>query len=215
MKELIKVKTLLLLCTALIPCVCFAVDKLIPHKPIEYDKNDWRPTNSAWTKEQWTGDEKPFRELRKHIEAIAEAGEIEPLYIRYEKEALLKPKDALAQYAWAYSMFLTRNKVLAPKGKEFRLSEWSPVTTALEVVPSPKTYEFALVRFLVESLTFSPIEPADDFNDLAARFMQVEPKSQRIREYRLIYLGYLATLENQTVFRLWKRLILLSKSQKG
>ena len=204
-----KITKSLLICTAILPCILLGLDTLAArmpcksltpcisnalnlHRPVEY-LWEWQPHNSAWTKEEWTGDEKPYREVRQKIEVAAKSGTLAPLYIGYEDEAVHNPQNALAQYAWAYSMYCTPQKIPSSVCGSFTSLQWRPVIIAMDAVHSPKTYEFARVRFLVESMLFNFYEPADDFFDLTTRLLKIEPTNPEIRCYQFVYVYSLST----------------------
>lgn len=113
-------------------------------KPIDPDKI---PVQYAWTKEQWTGDERPFTNVRKEIDAAIKAGkDRRSIYYEYSKRSQENFNDRRAAFARAYAKYragaikLTEPSELGANSAEARLADMG----------RPYTYEYMRVRFLLE-----------------------------------------------------------------
>lgn len=126
-------------------------------KPYRAHGAPWRPTKWAWTTEEWTGNNLPYRDSRVLIDRIGNnAPRLQKLLEEYEAAAAKKPFDPLAQYRWGYSVYQ------AATGKVLRSSETRAnieiVAAALEKAPSPHVYEYARLRFLIEMWQYPKFE---------------------------------------------------------
>jgi hypothetical protein len=121
-----------------------------PHK-IDSDRLQKMELPSwKWTKEAWTGDDKPFIAIRNDIDTAvvhAPTGKLSALVHKYEAVALKKPADAKAQFAWGYAAVRARKA-----GYDFSDRQWGVplnISFNLAEVPSPRSYQYNRLRFLV------------------------------------------------------------------
>lgn len=98
-----------------------------------------------WTAEPWTGSDAPFSQMRRAIDAqIAKGTKRSVVLCNFKALALKNPRDARAQFAWAYAAFRNANK---PEKGQDAASIIQGVRLALERVPSPKSYQYARMRW--------------------------------------------------------------------
>jgi tetratricopeptide (TPR) repeat protein len=143
----------------------------------------WHPKDASWTRKNWTGDEEPFQKLRREIETARDLGdtELRRLYRHYESLAQKDPKNAVLQYAWAYSLYSFNEKL--PNANA------AAAAASLEAVKS-RTFESTRLRFLLESRYFNPLKFAEEFGELGERLLTQEPDSRILMIWTNHYLRY-------------------------
>lgn len=137
-----------------------------------------------WATEQWTGNEKPFIKMKREIdEAVSKKGLTRTTLEQYRKEAQEKPRDPAAQFRWGYAL------LQAPKaGMDFGSRYWrayTPVISALAKAPSPRSYEYAKLRFLLMTLEYqhAPLK------NIGERLLRRDPQDVMVKSYLVRYLA--------------------------
>lgn len=101
-----------------------------------------------WANEPWSGNNKPYQQVRSDMErALASGQDMESLRIKYGLLAQQHPDNPVAQLQWAYaaSMSIThKTDGGKAQGKMYGVAE------ALAHVRSPRAYDYARERFLIE-----------------------------------------------------------------
>ena len=148
----------------------------------------WLEKTYAWTKVPWTGDDTPYVALKTQIDGTIspqqKPASIQSTVSEYQTQARQKPLDALAQFGWAYAVYKTAQidpLLLNPKSKNLtreaaQQKAIRPAVKALASVPFPATYEFAKLRFLLETFRFPPAELAP----LGKRLVERDPKNPKM-----------------------------------
>jgi len=150
----------------LVSCVAHGRTATPPHSP-------WTP--QAWLTRPWTGDDKPYRAIREHIEAAVAHGEApKAIAQRYQVPAQRNRLDAQAQFAWAYSahkVFLANPAVFADASALDALS-----TTGVEDV-----YEYTRLRFMLTQ-EINPNTNNLYLKNLGERLLKRDPDDKRVRQ---------------------------------
>ena len=104
------------------------------------------PTSGIWTAEQWTGDSSPYLKARGRIAQEVDASKDRlGTVAAYKYQAELRPLDPLAVFCWAAAA-LEASKYVESDADGDKCT--AGVLEALAVPPSPRTYEYARMRYL-------------------------------------------------------------------
>jgi hypothetical protein len=108
----------------------------------------WATDATAWTTEKWTGDDKPYSAARLRTEREVAASH-DPLAVvaRYKALAHDNPHNALAVFCWASAAYAA--VPFAASDNEYEKCVLG-VLDALAGAPSPHTYEYARMRYLIQ-----------------------------------------------------------------
>lgn len=100
-----------------------------------------------WMRKDWTGDAKPYQMIERDIDqAIANGKNPKTLLEQDKKMAQKNPKDPQAQFRWGYAGW----KMMTPTSGYWEKHLYlDGVFEALDNAPSPNTYEYARLRYLV------------------------------------------------------------------
>ncbi|MBC8139555.1 MAG: hypothetical protein H8F28_27055 [Fibrella sp.] len=110
--------------------------------------------------------DEPFRQIRERLDAQSAAGKLTAsLLASYRKIAEASPKDATAQYRWAYAQYLIDGRYKRP-GNNYDVVE------ALARPETPKSHEYARVQFFFEARDIT----ARFFVPVARRLVRNNPK---------------------------------------
>lgn len=148
------------------------------HRPsVLYPKN-WLH-HWEWTREQWTGNDEPYRRVRQEIDSAIKKGENpDAVLLRYQEQALKRLSNTKAVFGWGYAAY--RANALAHDGK----SRIGYSLDALAQPPSPHSYEYDRLRFWMESQDAAWYQ----LNGLGQRLLKREPNSYTIRYYVILNL---------------------------
>lgn len=102
----------------------------------------------AWTEQPFEGDDTPYRVARKKIDAELRLGK-QPYEVltRYRSLAQKSLNDPVAKFRWGYAAY--RANVTKPPLRQSDILQGVP--DALGASPSPSTYEYLRLRYLVTS----------------------------------------------------------------
>lgn len=136
----------------------------------------------SWTTEQWAEQDFKYHQARMTIwEAIMEGQKPIALASRYKANAKTTPYnppyDALAQFRWAYAAY--QAALADPKYRNS--AEFSLASHALAYGASPRNYEYARLRFLMESMSW----PDPRLKPVGLRLLQRDPHDYQAK-YELI-----------------------------
>ncbi len=132
----------------------------------------------AWAAQPWTGDDKPYQQIRKNIyNEIASGQNAEELLARYKAQAEAKPADPQAQFAWAYAAL----RLSAFPGRQDTKVDLTGLPDALAGAPYPRTYDYARIRFLAQA----SLRPMGQLEELGKRLAQRDPADVPVK-FRLI-----------------------------
>lgn len=149
--------------------------------PSLFGHTRYKPSSWDWTKEAWTGNDKPFIALRARIDSeIKRVPKTQLLNFvrRYEKKASVQPQSAQAQFAWGYAAYRSWEQ-----GLDFDIAQryefWRRIGLAIYDAPSPKAYQYARVKFLV-SMRWSTFR---ELTEVGQRLLKRNPKDIMIKLY--------------------------------
>ncbi len=132
----------------------------------------------GWTKEKWTNSDTPYKKIREAIGPLYRAKKLNDKQLGlYKKAALEKPKDALALYRWGYYGFcfaLLQSDVTIGSGKIGRVTEY------FQNGPSPHSYEYTRLRYLVLSYM---LQSSPQMAELSERLLKRDPKDYFVKYY--------------------------------
>jgi tetratricopeptide (TPR) repeat protein len=137
--------------------------------PQEWDR--WK-----WTREAWTGDEKPYLRIRQQIDRlIAQGNNPEELAKKYKTQAKswMKPLD---QYRWSYAAYEAARKVNF-KGQARRLQDIQDALQEAAFANPPRSYEYARLRFL----SMVRLAPYNKLKVVGKRLVDENPKDYEVR----------------------------------
>ena len=140
--------------------------------------NHLRPQDSAsrwqWMEEKWNGDEAAYQKLRAVIEKNKREGKLTSDVIeRYRLLHEKKQTDPSALYQWSYASF----EATQTNPPIFQAQLVSPTT--FEEAPSPHTYEYDRLRFLV----WAHYSPHARFQSIGERLLRHTPNDNDVRYY--------------------------------
>lgn len=157
----------------------------------------------AWTSQAWTGDDQPYQRIRSEIDqAIAQKKNPDRLMQQYGLLAQKNPADPQAQFRWGCAAFAA---AMQPSVSDIEgTGKLIGPRSALDHAPSPKTYEYNRLRYLMAAYS-SPVphlkalgdrllrrDPTDDvvlfFQGGILNYSQLPADRQRARAYAENYL---------------------------
>lgn len=130
-------------------------DNQPPPASSTHEAEVWSLTHPAgWTSEQWTGDDRPYQQIRATIDkALATGEEPNKVVSSYEAAARRQSNDPQAAFAWGYAAWKAIKFTTEDENHERLVG----VSLSLATLPSPKSYEFTRLHFLtLARLTESP-----------------------------------------------------------
>lgn len=100
-----------------------------------------------WLHENWAGDPEPYLQIEHQVDQAMTSGENPAALLQHNKAlAQQQPQDPQAQFRWGYSGWKMMNSSSGYREKHLYLGG---VFEALASAPSPDTYEYARLRYLV------------------------------------------------------------------
>lgn len=103
-------------------------------------------TATSWTTEKWSGDDKPYTAARRNVDEAFSDGSITVSYLNGLEAASEKDEhDPLKLYRWSYARYKAQS--LHPAIHFTTMPDYG----AFDEVPSPHAYEYARVRFLIQT----------------------------------------------------------------
>ncbi len=161
----------------------------VPHRsPFEH----WN-----WTKEEWTADSRPFTLIRRSIDnALTKEAKPAALALRYKAEAQKKPRDPQAQFRWAYAAyreFMAVYAVRYPTGEDSLRLYRAGVALDVFPAPSPRSYEYTRLRFLVQVVQF----PARELTQVGRRLIRHNPQDDEVMYRFLSVLAQIVSTDDE------------------
>ena len=119
----------------------------------------WSTDCDSWTSEAWSGNDAPYTEARLRIEREVDASH-EPISVAnsYKLKATTSPSNPLVVFSWAVAAYEASR---SSKSDAEYLRCTAGVLKALAISPSPDTYEYDRMRYLVQ------LDGYDEMPDLA------------------------------------------------
>jgi len=132
------------------------VDPLAADRYQEYAPSDFVGEKTisqnafSWRHETWTGDDKPYQNVRRTIDAAIAIGKSpERVVLQYEAEAGKNKKSSLEQFRWAYALWKIGLRGATSEQREADDNNNRGAFFALAKIASPNTYNYARLRYLV------------------------------------------------------------------
>lgn len=127
----------------------------------------------TWVHEPWTGNDAPYVAVRNQVEqAFARGAQPSGLVTKYETAAKSKSNNPLAQFGWAYAVRLaTKSPALHGENTQDLLNS---VNAALAEAPSPHTYAYDHLRYLIW-LQWGSGVASHALKDMAYRLLAKDP----------------------------------------
>jgi len=105
---------------------------------------DW-----SWTTEEWTGNSQPYQQIQTEVQKLSEKKQLTNEVLQKQKVAAhQKPSDPQAQFRWGYAAW---SVAAATPDLIERARLLKGVANALDLASSPRTYEYARLRFIMEA----------------------------------------------------------------
>ncbi|HEY0073645.1 MAG TPA: hypothetical protein VGB77_06045, partial [Abditibacteriaceae bacterium] len=132
----------------------------------------------AWTKEKWTSNDAPYRKVRDAIRPLYHAKKLNDKQLKlYKQASLQKPKDPLALFRWGYYAYCL---ALLQPDDIVGSSKVGPVRQAFESGPTPRSYEYTRLRYLVLSYL---LQSGARMAELSERLLKRDPKDYYVKYY--------------------------------
>ena len=132
-------------------------------------------TMCKWMTLPWDNDDKPYQQSRSTIDNAINGGrKPQELVELYEGAARRQPKNAQAQFRWAYSAYKQAKELDYNSGEKVLESP----TEALLSAPFPRTYEYARLIYLIEDHS-SFLVP--DLQEISKRIVKRSPEDRDIK----------------------------------
>jgi hypothetical protein len=164
--------------------------------------------DTTWTREQWTGDDKPFMAIRQRIAGLVKQKrktELQAFVEQYERAARDRPTSAQAQFAWGMALVEARRAGLDLPA--YMVTE--PVYHALGKPNSPKSYQYVRLRFIMAMWWWN-----FDLRQLSDRLIKRSPRDYDVKFYSIDAL-LSTTQDRQKALRYAKDLVATRPDQAG
>lgn len=101
----------------------------------------------GWIKEPWIADDCPYIKIRAQLDkALKDKRFTQATLDKARTSVLQRPADPKAQFRWAYAVYQARYAGIALNEQQVL----QDVRVAFASIPSPRSYQYARLRFLVE-----------------------------------------------------------------
>ena len=135
----------------------------------------------AWASEGWTGDDRPFRDVRNDIDTRIKQGEsAEALLQKAKSQAKIFPTDPTAQFRWGYAAYKAALEVYQ-EGAWYE--KMRGVSKALASTASPHAYEYSRLRFIIACEQL----PTQQLLKIGERLVERDPKDYDVK-YQVVSL---------------------------
>lgn len=165
------------------------------------------PSQWQWTEEEWTGNEAPYQELRNSIDSNKSQGKLKPEMIEnYKALHQKKSDDPLAVFRWGYASFqATQSNPPVPQKQLV-------APNAFDTIPSPHTYEYTRLRFLVGA----HYNPDVHLQHVGERLLNRKPDDKDVMYYLIqCYKPWRSTSEKQKAVSLAQDLVHAAPDRPG
>lgn len=135
----------------------------------------------SWTNERWTGDNAPWLAAHAELEkAIAGSSDPNALVAAAARAFDRNGRDPMLLYRWAY----LAHRVGLSDTNGLRMQRYMLVHTGFCAVKSPKTAEFARLRFILEAWHLAGVYYSSDrLLHVGERLLQRNPEDYVVRYY--------------------------------
>lgn len=160
------------------------------------------PSQKEWMQEPWTGNEQPFRRARREVKERIRIGmkpeDIATVFDKYLFAAIRAPLDPVAQFTQGYAAF-----------RQVQINQWlhyggmGPALEAMTRVPSPHTYEFSRLRFILAMMVY----PSTALKPMGLRLLKHKPDDTEVMYLQVRALNYQNPAERDQGLSLANRLV--------
>ena len=99
--------------------------------------------------DKWDGNDKPYTEIRKSIDAIYDHGQFRRSVIdSYQRESRKHPGDPVAQYRWSYAFYQAKSAGFSLGSPLQDSDAYLEIAWAMVQPPSPHSYEYTRLLFI-------------------------------------------------------------------
>ncbi len=161
----------------------------------------------SWISENWTDNDAEYRTIRADIEAQQSQGTlILPTIERYKGLWEQNPNSPTALFRWAYASFRATQQNPPILQKQMILPD------AFGKVPSPRTYEYSRLRFLVNAHYF----PHSQLQALGERLLRHTANDYDVSYYLIdCYRPWESTVEKEKALTLAQSLVRANPTRSG
>jgi len=140
-----------------------------------YYRTGVTPDGWVWADEKWSGDNAPYAEIRSRIDSqmCGGAGKVQAL-LNFQAVAASRPHDPEAQFGYAYAAWKIHESV---NNLAKILDVLEDSLDRLESVPSPHTYDFVRLRFLIQSA----LMPKPEMLSVGKRLLDKDPNDLEVK----------------------------------
>lgn len=103
-------------------------------------------TAQQWLVEPWSGNDRCFLQQTRTIGNLAGSLDRLTAAVSQRRQSFTKRRDALSLYGWGYAAYTA-----AKQARRADREQFSEIVRAMEQVPSPKSYSFTRLRFLISA----------------------------------------------------------------
>ena len=102
-----------------------------------------------WMMDKWDGNDKPYTEIRRSIDAIYDHGQFRRSVLEaYRREAREHPDDPVAQYRWGYAFYQAKSAGFSLGSSLQDSDAYLEIAWAMVHPPSPHSYEHTRLLFI-------------------------------------------------------------------
>ena len=131
--------------------------------------------HSSLTSETWTGDEKPYNDVRARIKAEYKlGGNLATIAQKYKMNALKNSRDPVAQFAWVYA---ARGAAIVAGDEDQKAFS---LLKTLEMADPGNIHEYADYRFCMSDEANTPL-PSKEVEAVGKRLLRYDPKDNWVR----------------------------------
>lgn len=165
-----------------------------------------------WTAQKWTGNDRPYQNIRNEIDKALDNGKNAKQLIEQQKGvAEQHPNNPQCQYAWAYTAY----RSLPPWAGSYAKLKQKPAGEALARLPATDCYNYSRLRFLLtmgyDTFDLRQVEVnARSAENLGRRLLQNHPSDLDVK-YHLIDVDETILGRNPTDLTIKKRALYYSQ----
>ena len=154
----------------------------------------------GWTSEQFTGNNKPFHEIRMGLRRLIKRNALRVKLPLFEKEARADPYNSKLQFRWVMTALeLYDRKKSNPIGQpsDGSLSKWRD---ALSFASQPKAYDYTRLRFLItteNAMTMGKYASDERLKNVGKRLLKIQPKDKFVSYWVRQLMSYSSSLEDK------------------
>ena len=160
-------------------CLCFLC--LIPptHAARPLGHATEHVSEWSWLTEKWNGDDRPYLHTVAGIDKISNRKTLLSLLKTYQRQQAQQPQSALALFRLALVVYNLASEPTVSYAEGYQELGIEKINIAFQQVPSPRTYSYARLRFLIASY----IMPIDLLKTVGERLLKHNPTDSDVQFY--------------------------------